>query len=90
MDIIETWYGDEEPCLIRVTSFTPGCAGRIYGPPEFCYPPEPPEIEWEVIDENGAPVDVELSSSDAERIEELIIRQYEEEAREYHGGRWDD
>lgn len=89
MDIIETWHGDDEPCLIRVTSYSPGCPGFTSGPPESCYPPEPPEIEWEVVDAAGNPVDVALSDDDAERIEELIINRYEEAALESRGRGWD-
>lgn len=37
---------DSESREIEVeVSFTPGTPGRLYGPPEDCYPPEGPEVE---------------------------------------------
>lgn len=39
----------EVRCLIR-----PGEPGRLHGPPEKCYPPEPPEVEFDaVLDATG-------------------------------------
>lgn len=29
-----------------VANFTPGTPGKTYGPPEDCYPPEGPEVEY--------------------------------------------
>ena len=48
------------PLDITITSYIPGDPGRISGPPEHCYPPEPPEIEFEVRTANGC----ELFQSD--------------------------
>lgn len=31
--------------LVQVADATPGDPGRVSGPPEVCYPPEPGEIE---------------------------------------------
>jgi hypothetical protein len=35
--------GDEVSVTVRMTN--PGDPGRLSGPPERCYPPEPPEFE---------------------------------------------
>ena len=35
---------DEHDCEVKFTAY-PGDPGRTYGPPEFCYPPEPAEVE---------------------------------------------
>jgi hypothetical protein len=41
--------GEEE---FRVTyTYRPGHPGQTYGPPERCYPPEPPEIEITLVEE---------------------------------------
>ena len=48
------------PIEIKITSYIPGDPGRISGPPELCYPPESPEIEFEIYTLTGT----ELSESD--------------------------
>jgi hypothetical protein len=55
---------------------TPGNPGRLYGPPEKCYPPEPGEVEILAIrSAQGATLDIEseLSRADVERIEEAAL-----------------
>ena len=34
---------------VTVNLLSPGCAGYTSGPPEKCYPPEPPELEIDTI-----------------------------------------
>lgn len=53
------------PLEITVTSYFPGDPGRTSGPPENCYPPEPPEIEFEIRTLTGH----ELSESDFDAAE---------------------
>ena len=49
---------------------TAGYPARLYGPPESCYPAEPPEIEiTEVIDEEGEDILYTLSDEEYELIE---------------------
>lgn len=49
---------DDEEYIVVVKSYTPGKPGRTYGNPEDCYPPEPPEAEFDLIDEmTGKPAD---------------------------------
>ena len=53
--------------------------GKLYGPPENCYPPEG-EVEWEIV---GLPAGVVLAKSEEEHIEESAfeqIMQYERDS----------
>jgi len=38
---------------VLVTHYFPGDPGKINGPPENCYPPEPSEIEYEIVTETN-------------------------------------
>jgi len=54
-----TSYEDEAGIVVIFdASFTPGDPGRCSGPPERCYPPEPPEVELDnpMVDEGSHPV----------------------------------
>jgi hypothetical protein len=44
---------DGEDYHAGILSYYPGDPGRLSGPPEHCYPPEPEEVEWELCDEEG-------------------------------------
>lgn len=52
MPSITVWDkdGNEYEAEILGGTYTPGDPGRISGPPEYCYPPEPPEVEWETLE----------------------------------------
>jgi hypothetical protein len=57
------------PAIARVTHYRPGDPGRTWGPPERCYPPEPAELEWVVLDRRGRPAPwLERKLTDAERV----------------------
>lgn len=43
------------PAIAEVTHYWPGKPGRTDGPPDVCYPPEPAELEWRLLDRRGAP-----------------------------------
>lgn len=49
---IETMIGGHH-CYARVTHYSPGDPGYISGPAEHCYPPEPPELNFEILDMQG-------------------------------------
>jgi hypothetical protein len=49
---IETMIGGHH-CWARVTHYWAGDPGNISGPPEGCWPPEPPELDFEIIDKDG-------------------------------------
>lgn len=51
------------PVEITVDSYTPGVPGRFSGPPENCYPDEPPEVEFTV----RTLTDYELNEDDFDR-----------------------
>ena len=41
-----TIYRGEDEIEVKVRySITPGCPAQLYGPPEDCYPADPPEVE---------------------------------------------
>jgi hypothetical protein len=42
--------------------YTPGDPGRVSGPPEKCYPPEPPEVEVD-----------ELTTEDEQRTYDMMV-----------------
>jgi hypothetical protein len=64
---------------IKVWSW--GCAAQTYGPPESCYPAEPPEAEvfaaWSLEDAEPRP-NIEPSLTDAER-ERFLAEFFEQE-----------
>jgi hypothetical protein len=46
-EVFETSVGDWD-IKVHVTHFYSGAPGRTSGPPENCYPEDPPEIEYSV------------------------------------------
>lgn len=63
------------PCLIDVTHYAPATPGRLWGPPENCYPDEPEEIDFTVCDRRGRPapwLERKMTVRDRERIEALV------------------
>lgn len=70
----DTYIGEDEDVTVGVTYFFPGDFGCTYGPPERCYPPEPAEMNWELIDKDGKPVDRDLDDLDIQKIEEEIFK----------------
>lgn len=73
------------PAIARVTHYRPGDPGYTSGPPERCYPPEPAELEWEVLDRRGRPaawLARKMTDAERERIERELIQLLEEP--EYH------
>jgi hypothetical protein len=56
-------------CICRVTSYRPYVPAKISGPPEDCYPEEPAEFEFDIINLDGTPaVDYWLNDGDEERL----------------------
>ena len=43
------------PAIVIVTHYSPFVAGRINAEVDYCYPPEPEEIEYTVCDRRGRP-----------------------------------
>ena len=41
------------PCQCRVLQYTPEVPAKTYGPPEDCYPSEPEEFDFELLDRKG-------------------------------------
>ena len=68
------------PCQVGVTAWEPYDPGRTSGPPEFCYPPEGGEGEWELLDQRGRPaawLARKLTTADEQRIESAIFNHFE-------------
>lgn len=60
------------PCIIGVTYYHPADPGRVSGPPERCYPPEPMEMDFDVLTEDyekSPDLEKLLTDKDRERIE---------------------
>ena len=55
-----------------------GSPGKIYGPPENCYPPEPPEVEIHRVLLNGNIWDDELTDDERIAIEQDFIDNYDD------------
>jgi hypothetical protein len=72
------------PCRARVTRYVPADPGRTYGPPERCYPPQPAEVEFEVLDERGRPdpaLEAQMDDADTRAVEQEAIAAMEEQAQ---------
>ncbi len=67
----EIWI--EIPVKVRVTHYTPGDPGRLSGPPENCYPPEPEEIAFEVIGELPSTASIENS----EEVYDMVLQAHQ-------------
>lgn len=70
------------PALADVVRYRPGKPGRTDGPPELCYPPEPTELEWRLLDRRGRPatwLERKLTERERERIERELIEYLETE-----------
>ena len=70
------------PCQARMTYYVPADPGRVYGPPENCWPPEPAVVDFDVLDRRGraAPwLERKLTGDDIARIEGELIEAAEED-----------
>lgn len=66
------------PCQAELTFYRPGDPGCLFGPPERCYPPEPPEVEYELLDRKGYPaawLQRKVTAEDHEAIVEALLAQ---------------
>ena len=69
------------PAIARVTHYWPGDPGYMSGPPDRCYPPEPAELDWELLDRRGRPapwLERKLTDAERERIERELLEYLEE------------
>lgn len=71
----ETVEINGEEYNIEIDSFHAGDPGRLYGPPEKCYPPEPPEIEWHA--DTGCTLTDAAIHSNADLCEEITEKMTE-------------
>jgi len=70
----KTWVNigeNEIDCVVEFTAY-PGDPGCTSGPPEKCYPPEPPELEILSIQGNGVELEGQLNHSEQEALEQRI------------------
>lgn len=63
------------PCQVRVTHYAPARPGFYTGAPGDCYPSEPAEVEFDVLDDQGRP-DMRLES----QMTDVDVRVIEQEA----------
>lgn len=69
------------PAIARVTHYWPGDPGYMSGPPDRRYPPEPAELDWELLDRRGRPapwLERKLTDAERERIERELLEHLEE------------
>lgn len=69
---------DQEIELVVRGSYSPGSPGKVWGPPEDCYPPEPAEVEIEEILKDGQPWDGQLTDEEEKAAEEALMASAED------------
>jgi hypothetical protein len=63
---------------VIITSYHPADPGRLSGPPELCYPPEPAEIEYTLTTAAGWEIPHDLFTKDEwEAISDEILELHE-------------
>ena len=67
----------EIPLSVIITHYVPATRGRLYGPPEDCYPAEPAEIEFTLLTPGGVTLGKPDFPDSWDSIEEEIIEAYE-------------
>lgn len=68
----------EIPLSVIITHYSPADPGRISGPPEKCYPPEPAEISFTLLTRGGKTLDdSDFTAEEWEAIELEILETYE-------------
>lgn len=70
------------PAIAKVEEYRPGDPGRLTGPPERCYPPEPEEVEYTLHDRKGYPAPWLEQMADERDVERQILDQIHERQRE--------
>jgi hypothetical protein len=68
------------PCLVQITAWEKHRPGRIYGPPEHCYPDEGGYGTWELLDRRGRPapwLEKKLTDKEINRIEDEVYEHAE-------------
>jgi len=64
--------GEEDIEVEVVVHYSPGSPGRLSGPPERCYPPEPPEVEVAIAKRTDTGVVVPPGWLDYDAMEQAI------------------
>lgn len=63
---------------VTITSYIPADPGRTSGPVDYCYPPEPPELEFTLLTPGGTTLGEEDFSPEAwDTITQEVISKYE-------------
>lgn len=70
---------------VVLESYTPYRPGKLYGPPEFCYPSEPAEVEFYLsLSEDGEPCEaLYYAGLDLDEIESYVHDMIEAERYDY-------
>ena len=77
------------PCTVRVTYWEPYRAAKVNGPPEYCYPAEGGEGEWEILDRKGRPAPwlekkLQNDARESERLEQEVFDYMENRQDDYY------
>lgn len=68
---------EELECEVVVSMYDQGCLGKYSGPPEDCYPDEPPEIELEPVVEYINTVTGVQGTMDLDDLVVLLAEEFE-------------
>ena len=67
----------EIPLSAIITHYVPAARGRLYGPPEDCYPAEPAEIEFTLLTPGGVTLGKPDFPDSWDSIEAEVLETYE-------------
>ena len=74
------------PCIVRVTSWDAYVPAKVGGPPEYCYPAEGGEGDWEILDTRGRPapwLEKKMTDRDHRLLSEEVFNHMESERYDY-------
>ena len=75
------------PCIVRVLSWEYYRPARTDGPPDYCYPAEGGEGDWEILDRKGRPaawLERKMTEEDRSAISREVFEHMENQTDDYY------